>query len=43
LPKLKEEEKRHSDWKRGMAAVTDILLQTLEAKKMEYDEFVFSI
>lgn len=41
--KLKQEEERHSDWKRGMASATDILLQTLAAKKMEYDEFVFSI
>lgn len=41
--KLKAEEERHSDWKRGMAAATDILLHTVHAKNMEYDEFVFSI
>jgi PAS domain S-box-containing protein len=41
--KLKEEEDRHSDWKRGMAAATQLLLQAAESKKMEYDEFVFSI
>ncbi len=41
--KLKQEEERHSDWKQGMAAATQILLQAAAAKKMEYDEFVFSI
>ena len=41
--KLKQEEDRHSDWKRGMAAATEILLQAVAAKQMEYDEFVFSI
>jgi PAS domain S-box-containing protein len=41
--KLKQEEERHSDWKRGMAAATELLLQSATAKKMEYDEFVFSI
>ncbi len=41
--KLKAEEEKHSDWKRGMAAATDLLLQALQSKKMEYDEFVFSI
>jgi len=41
--KLKQEEDKHSDWKRGMAAATDMLLQTLAAKHVEYDEFVFSI
>jgi len=40
---LKKEEDKHSDWKKGMAAATDMLLQTLAAKHMEYDEFVFSI
>jgi PAS domain S-box-containing protein len=41
--KLKQEESRHSDWKKGMAAATDILLQTLAAKQMPYDEFILSI
>jgi PAS domain S-box-containing protein len=41
--KLKEEEDRHSDWKKGMEAATQLLLQAAAAKKMEYDEFVFSI
>jgi PAS domain S-box-containing protein len=41
--KLKQEEDRHSDWKRGMAAATEMLLQAVAAKQMEYDEFVFSI
>jgi PAS domain S-box-containing protein len=41
--KLKQEEDRHSDWKTGMAASTEMLLQALAGKKMQYDEFVFSI
>jgi PAS domain S-box-containing protein len=41
--KLKQEEDFHSDWKKGMAASTEYLLQAVAAKKMEYDEFVFSI
>jgi PAS domain S-box-containing protein len=41
--KLKQEEDSHSDWKRGMAAATQILLQVAASKNMEYDEFVFSI
>lgn len=41
--KLKQEEDKHSDWKRGMAAATEMLLQAVAAKNMEYDEFVFSI
>jgi len=41
--KLKQEEARHSDWKKGMAAATEILLQTVAATKMQYDEFVLSI
>ena len=41
--KLKQEESRHSDWKKGMAASTAMMLQTVEATKMEYDEFILSI
>lgn len=41
--KLKQEEDRHSDWKKGMAAAMEILFQAVAAKQMEYDEFVFSI
>jgi PAS domain S-box-containing protein len=41
--KLKAEEERHSDWKRGMAAATEMLVSVLQSKKVEYDEFVFSI
>jgi PAS domain S-box-containing protein len=41
--KLKQEEDRHSDWKKGMAAATEMLLQTVAAKQMQYDEFVLSI
>ena len=41
--KLKQEEARHSDWKEGMVASTEMLLQTVAANKVEYDEFVLSI
>ena len=41
--KLKQEEDRHSDWKKGMVAATEMLLQTVAAKQMQYDEFVLSI
>ena len=41
--KLKQEESRHADWKKGMAASTAMLLQVLASKKVEYDEFVLSI
>jgi PAS domain S-box-containing protein len=41
--KLKQEEDRYADWKKGMAAATEVLLQAVAGKSMEYDEFVFSI
>jgi PAS domain S-box-containing protein len=41
--KLKHEELRHSDWKKGMAASTAMMLQFVASKKVEYDEFVLSI
>jgi PAS domain S-box-containing protein len=41
--KLKREESRHSDWKKGMAAGTALMLQVVASKKVEYDEFVLSI
>ena len=41
--KLKQEESRHADWKKGMAASTAMLLQVLASKQIEYDEFVLSI
>jgi PAS domain S-box-containing protein len=41
--KLKQKEDSHADWKKGMAAATELLLQTVAAKGMEYDQFVFSI
>jgi hypothetical protein len=41
--KLKQEEARHSDRKKGMAASTALLLQIVAARKLEYDEFVLSI
>lgn len=41
--RMKQEEDRHIDWKEGMAAATQILLQAATAKNMQYDEFVLSI
>jgi PAS domain S-box-containing protein len=41
--KLKQEEDRHTDWKKGMAAATEILLETLASKQMPYDEFILSL
>jgi hypothetical protein len=40
---LKQEEDRHADRKTGMEAATEMLLEAIAKKKMEYDEFVFSI
>jgi len=40
---LLEEESRHSTKQEGMQASTALLLDTLQAKKLEYDEFVFAI
>ena len=40
---LKQEENKYHDWKKGMEAATKMLLQAVAEKKMEYDEFVFSI
>jgi PAS domain S-box-containing protein len=41
--KLKQEEDKHADWKRGMAASTEMLQRVLAENKMEYDQFVLSI
>jgi len=40
--RLLAEEKRHSDWRQGMAAATGMLLAAVDEKKMDYAEFVFS-
>ena len=40
---LKQEEDRHADWKKGMAAASGLLQRAVAEKHMEYDEFVFSI
>jgi PAS domain S-box-containing protein len=40
---LKQEEDNHGDWKKGMTAASELLVKTLAAKGVEYDEFVFSI
>jgi PAS domain S-box-containing protein len=39
---LLAEERRHPDWKIGMEASTKMLLSTIAAKGMEYEEFMFS-
>lgn len=40
---LLAEEKRHEDWREGMEAATHMLTGILADKKVEYDEFVFSL
>jgi len=40
---LLSEEKRHPDWRQGMAAATGMLLGAVAQKKMSYDEFIFSV
>lgn len=40
---LLQEEKRHGDWRAGMDAAGKTLLRMIEAKGMEYAEFVFSV
>lgn len=39
---LLAEEQRHSDWRQGMAAAQQILVNTLAQKGMTYEEFIFS-
>jgi deoxyadenosine/deoxycytidine kinase len=39
---LLAEERRHPDWKIGMEISTKMLLSTIAAKGMEYEEFMFS-
>ncbi len=39
---LLAEERRHPGWKIGMEASTKMLLSTIAAKGMEYEEFMFS-
>jgi PAS domain S-box-containing protein len=40
---LLAEERRHPDWRLGMQAAGKILMHTIAAKGMEYEEFVFSV
>lgn len=40
--KLLAEEKRHSDWREGMAASTRMLTDMVAERKVDYAEFVFS-
>ncbi len=40
---LLSEEKRHPDWREGMAAATKMLLETVAQKKASYEEFIFSV
>jgi len=40
---LREEEARHSERKAGIAAATNMLLQTLAAKGVSYEQFVLSL
>jgi len=40
---LLAEERRYPDWRLGMQAAGKILMNTIAAKGMEYEEFVFSV
>ncbi|HLK06141.1 MAG TPA: PAS domain-containing protein [Candidatus Acidoferrum sp.] len=40
---LLDEERKFPDWRQGMEASTQMLLNVISAKKMEYDEFIFSV
>ncbi|WP_198953755.1 PAS domain-containing protein [Rhodopirellula sp. MGV] len=40
---LLECEGKHADWRQGMVASTEMLLQHLDEAGMQYDEFVFSL
>ena len=40
--KLLAEEKRHADWREGMAASAQMLADMVAEKKVDYPEFVFS-
>jgi len=40
---LLAEEQRHDDWREGMKASAHMLSGVLDEKKVEYDEFVFSL
>jgi PAS domain S-box-containing protein len=41
--RLVEEERRHSDRRKGMLAATEILQATVQQRAKAYDEFVFSL
>jgi PAS domain S-box-containing protein len=40
---LLAEERRHADWRTGMESATRMLLDLIASKKMEYEEFIFSV
>lgn len=40
---LLAEEKRHTDWREGMAAAAEIIQKAVAEKNMSYDEFIFSV
>lgn len=40
---LRKIENSHADWRQGMSAATQELVQTLKGLGVEYDEFVFSL
>ena len=41
--KLRAEEKRHADWRRGMESAGKMLLDMVAERNMAYDEFIFSV
>lgn len=40
---LLEEERRYPDWRQGMESATQMMLNLIASKHMEYEEFVFSV
>jgi PAS domain S-box-containing protein len=40
---LLTEERKAADWRTGMNAATNVLMDILSSKKMSYDEFIFSV
>jgi PAS domain S-box-containing protein len=41
--RLRAEERRHSDWRKGMDAAGQMLMREIAERNMEYEEFIFSV
>ena len=40
---IRAEERRHTDWRRGMEAAGQMLGRMIAKRNMAYEEFIFSI